>query len=82
MTYTIISAQFANSEHTSAVVMTEESASVALSEVDTPEEWVAMLEWGEPEAFVEQVGSAPQSATEKLTAFLIANPDVMALLDV
>jgi len=48
VTYTIISARYANPEHTAALLMTEEAASVAISAADTPEEWAAMLAWGDP----------------------------------
>lgn len=53
MTYTIISAVFANSEHTAALVMTQEAGEVALSLLDTPDAWAAMLEWGTPDEYVE-----------------------------
>ncbi|MGO4670097.1 hypothetical protein [Bosea sp. 2RAB26] len=51
MTYTILSAQYANQEHTAAVAMTEEAAAVLTSQADTPDLWVAVHEWGEPLAF-------------------------------
>lgn len=53
MTYTIISARYANSEHTAAVLITEEVAAVAISATDTPVEWAAMLAWGMPDEYVE-----------------------------
>lgn len=51
MTYTILSAQFANADNTAAVLMTEEAAAVLISEADTPDAWAAMLAWGEPAAY-------------------------------
>lgn len=51
MTYTIISAQYANENNTAAVIRTEEAGAVLLSEKDTPDEWAAMLAWGTPDAF-------------------------------
>jgi hypothetical protein len=45
MTYTFLSAQYANAEHTAAVAITLEAAAVALSAVDTPAEWEAMHVW-------------------------------------
>jgi hypothetical protein len=45
MSYTIISARWGNSESTSAVIITREAAAVAISEVDTPEEWARFQEW-------------------------------------
>lgn len=44
MTYTFLSAAYANPQHTSAVAITVEAAAVALSEADTPEAWAAMLD--------------------------------------
>ena len=52
MIYTFLSAQYANSEHTSAVAITAEAAAVALSEIDTPEAWAALHAWGTPSAYV------------------------------
>lgn len=49
--YTIQSAQYANAEHTAAVIQTEEAGSVLLGEVDTPDEWAAMLRWGTPTSY-------------------------------
>jgi hypothetical protein len=51
VSYTIVSAAFANPEHTSAVIVTEEAGSVAISEVDTPDDWADMLAWGDPTVF-------------------------------
>ena len=45
MPYTIISARWGNSESTSAVIITRESAAVAISERDTPEAWVRFQKW-------------------------------------
>lgn len=42
MIYTFLSAQYANADHTAAVAMTVEAAAVALSAVDTPDEWAAL----------------------------------------
>jgi hypothetical protein len=42
MTYTFLSAQYANPEHTAAVAITAEAAAVAFSAVDTPEHWAAL----------------------------------------
>lgn len=53
MAYTILSAEYANPDHTAAVIMTKEAAAVLISSVDTPDEWAAMLKWGKPSAYVE-----------------------------
>jgi len=39
MTYIIISASYANSESTAAVILTHEAGAVAISQIDTPELW-------------------------------------------
>ena len=52
MRYTIKSAQYANAEHTAAVIDTVEAAHVVISKVDTPKEWSEMLAWGMPADFV------------------------------
>lgn len=71
MTYTFLSAQYANAENTAAVAITQEAAAVALSAVDTPTEWAALHEWGTPSAFVPP--SAPPAPTlEQLQAQLAA----------
>jgi len=42
MTYTILSAQYANAEHTAAVIQTQEAGAVLVSEVDTPDLWAEL----------------------------------------
>lgn len=42
----ILSAQWANAEQTAAIVMTAEAGAVAISQVDTPVEWAALLDSG------------------------------------
>lgn len=51
VTYTFISARFANVDHSSAIAMTEEAAEIALSPIDTPNDWADLLAWGTPEPF-------------------------------
>ncbi len=45
MTITILSARYGNEERTSAVVITQERGAVAISELDRPEAWAALLAW-------------------------------------
>lgn len=45
MPYTINSAQYANADKTAAVINTVEVADVAISTVDTPDEWMSLLQW-------------------------------------
>lgn len=80
MTYTITSAAYANAEHTAAVIMTREAAAVLVSERDTPDLWKQMLDWGAPAEYVAPERPVLVAPTEKLAAFLNANPDVKALL--
>lgn len=42
--YTFKSAVYANEQNTAVVADTEENAHVLLSEVDTPDEWKALME--------------------------------------
>lgn len=44
MTYTFISAAYANPENTAAFVETEEFGQIILSQADTPTEWQALLD--------------------------------------
>jgi hypothetical protein len=52
MIYTILNAHYANEDRTAAVALTQEAALVVLSAADTPEEWAALMAWGEPSAYV------------------------------
>jgi hypothetical protein len=65
VTYTIVSAVYANKDHTAAVVQTEEAGSVAVSEIDTPDQWAVMLDWGEPEPFEEPPEPIPDRVTAR-----------------
>lgn len=42
----ILSAVFANRDHSAAILMTEEAAAVAISAADTPDEWAKVLASG------------------------------------
>ena len=53
MTYTILSAKFANPEHTAAVIETEEAGAVLVSAADTPELWAEMLGSIQPAVYVD-----------------------------
>lgn len=65
MTYTIISAAYANAEHTAAILMTEEAARVLISENDTKAEWAAMLAWGKPAAYAAPPAPAPAEISDR-----------------
>lgn len=65
MTYTILSAQWGNEDKSSAVITTKEAAAVAVSPVDTPEEWYAFLEWSSKN-YVSDL-AAPVSSPPKIT---------------
>lgn len=51
MTYTILSAVFANAEHSAAVLQTQEAGAVLASEADTPDLWAAMQAAVAPAAY-------------------------------
>jgi hypothetical protein len=42
---TVLSAQWGNEQRSSAVIFTAEAGAVAISEVDTPEEWKVFETW-------------------------------------
>ena len=44
MTYTILSAAFANAEHTAITIITQEAGAVSISEVDRPDLWALAQE--------------------------------------
>jgi hypothetical protein len=73
MTYTFVSATYANPEHTAAVAFTEDSAAVALSAADTPDEWAVLLAWGEPDAFVAAPVIASALTARQLRLGLVMN---------
>ena len=71
MTYTFLSAQYANADHTAAIAITAEAAAVAFSDVDTPEQWAALHAALTPTAYVPP--PAPAAPTrEQLLAELAA----------
>jgi len=39
MNYTVLSASYANADHTAALILTEEAGAVLISHVDTPDLW-------------------------------------------
>jgi hypothetical protein len=53
MTHTIRTARWGNQDKSSAVVVTDECGAVAISEVDTPDEWTAFLAWEKANAVEE-----------------------------
>lgn len=74
MTYTFLSAQYANEESTAAIAITAESAAVLLSIEDTPSDWACLHDWGEPAAYAPPVAPAPTvvSASQAKIALLDA----------
>lgn len=81
MTYTFLSARYANAEKTAIVATTEECGAVALSQADTPEAWAGLkASKVKVAAYVAPEQPAQTPPAEKLAAFLSANPDVMDLI--
>ena len=81
MTYTFLSAVYANAEKTAIVATTKECGAVALSAGDTPEAWEALAASKIPvAAYVEPELPAEPPPAEKLAAFLSANPDVLDMI--
>lgn len=50
MSYTILSAQYANPDETAAIVETAEVGFIAVSQKDTPDLWEDLMAWGTPSA--------------------------------
>ena len=74
MSYTFLTARYANAEQTAAIAETEEAASVALSAVDTPEDWAALMASGIPIAPYEQ----PDPTLEDYRSAIQAHVDATA----
>jgi hypothetical protein len=64
VTYTILSARWGNDDHTSAVALSEEVGHVAISEVDTPDMWAALMQWCSYGHRVEDVPPPPPPLTK------------------
>ncbi len=79
MTYTILAATFTNPEHSAAEIITQEAGPVLASAADMPEVWHAVLA-ASPMAYQAPKDPQPKTALEKMQAFLVANPDVAALI--
>ena len=45
MSYTILTAKYANADKTAVVIMTQEAGAVAVSQQDRPELWEMLLDW-------------------------------------
>jgi hypothetical protein len=82
MTFTIISANYANEENTAAVITTKENGAVAISDIDTPEEWENLLSWGKENKIDDYVTPeiVEETPEEKLKDFISENPDVKDFL--
>jgi hypothetical protein len=52
MSHTILSAKYANTDHTAAIAMTAEAGAVAASAADTPKLWAAIHAAGVPANYV------------------------------
>lgn len=65
MTYTILSASYANTERTAAIIMTLEAGAVLTSELDRPDQWVAMLQWGTPDDYTDPPSPSPDRVTSR-----------------
>ncbi|MCX5571487.1 hypothetical protein [Kaistia nematophila] len=75
MSYTILSATFANPEHTAAIMQTEEAGAVLVSKPDRPGVWAAILAWGEPEPFEPPPAPPPSEISRRQFFHALAMPD-------
>lgn len=79
MTYTILSAAYANAEHTAAVIQTQEAGAVMASERDTPQLWASLagVQPYAPFVTVPQVVSKFQAKAALRGAGLLAQVEQM-----
>lgn len=70
MKYTILSAAYANQEHTSAIIITAESSAVVASLVDTPDIWDDVIA-AEPSAYVIPENELPPSKEARIEALQV-----------
>ena len=79
MTYTILSAAFANAEHTAAVIQTQEAGAVLVSEQDTPALWaqLAQVQPYAPPVTVPQVVSKFQAKAALRGAGLLSQVETL-----
>lgn len=57
MQYTILSAAYANADHTAAVLQTKEAGAVLAGLADTPDLWAQMLAQCAPAPYVDAMNS-------------------------
>jgi hypothetical protein len=81
VTFTILSAAFANTDNTAAVAQTVEAGSVLLSAVDTPDNWAAMLAATTPAPFVLPPTPAQPSKEDLLAQLAALQAQIAALPD-
>lgn len=73
MSYTFVSARYGNPQHTAAVAITEEAGAVAMSEIDTPEAWAALLSSGkEIASYAEPPALTPDEISDRQFAQCLA----------
>lgn len=79
MTYTILSAAYANAEHTAAVIQTQEAGAVLVSAQDTPQLWASLsgVQPYAPPSTVPQVVSKFQAKAALRGAGLLAQVETM-----
>lgn len=90
MSYTIISARYANAENTAAVAITAEKGAV-LFEAVKADEWAALLAWGTPEAYEAPPAPVRVATARQFKAALaiagiiteaeVASPDLPAIAE-
>lgn len=82
MSYTMISAGFANAEQTAAIVMTHEAAAVTISRDDTPAHWADLMASGLTIApFVPVAEPVPKPTRRQLRLWLVRNGHSLATVD-
>lgn len=64
MSYTILSAKYANAENTAAVLQTVEAGAVLVSQRDTPALWAQMFRDAQPAAYVHDIKGMVEGAVQ------------------
>ena len=77
MTYTIVTAAYADPAHSLAIIETLEAGAVLIDDAGRPDEWAAMLAWGAPAEYA----APPLTVTEVTAAQAKLAFDAAGLLD-
>jgi hypothetical protein len=81
MTYNILSAQYANPEHTAMFLETSNVGQVAVSQADRPDLWAYALSVVTPSDYVEPVPPIPTSVTARQARLALFAAGLLATVE-